>query len=191
MDERRLLVRDIITEAFDKNGSVNYVVKQDSKRIGRIGSLVDYSYNICDRFGDIVVNEDQTAASLISLPHIKKDFLFSLRQDFALIRKSIGVARLSTVLKREKAIKKYHPTTPFCHLWYIGVARNYQNKGIGTQLLQTIIKKYDRLALPIYLETSMEDNVPWYQKNGFEVFNELNDFGFTIYMMRRDREKMD
>ena len=185
MNEKQL-IREVLTEAFDQNRSVNYVVKQDLRREERIQALVDYSYNICLKCGDVIVNENQTAVSLIDLPHNKKSPLFMIKQDFRLVAKSIGIQRLPLVLKRESAIKKYHPKHPFCHLWYIGVLKENQRKGIGTRLLQQIIEKYGKLSMPIYLETSMENNIAWYQNNDFQIYQELKDFGFTTYMMKKE-----
>ncbi|MEM6829131.1 MAG: GNAT family N-acetyltransferase [Bacteroidota bacterium] len=185
MKKEKLLVRDLITEAFNENKSVNYVIRQDAKRIERIHSLINYSYAICKRYGDVIINEDQNAAALVSFPHHKKGFFFSVKQDLQLITQSIGIKKLPSVLKREAVIKNYHPKDPFCHLWYIGVAKIDQRKGVGTHLLQAIIQKYDALGMPIYLETSMEENVAWYKKNGFQVYEELKDFGFVTYLLRR------
>jgi len=185
MQKEKELVINIIAEAFEENQSVNYVVKQDAKRKKRIRSLIDYSYEICKKYGEVIVNEERTAVALLNFPLGKKNPLFTISQDIRLVVKSIGVKRLSLVLKRESIIKKNHPGQAFCHLWYIGVSKNSQGQGIGTKLLETIIRKYDALGMPIYLETSMPENVPWYEKNGMEVYKEIKDFEFTTYLIKR------
>lgn len=189
MENEKKLVVDIITEAFDDNKSVNYVIKQDRSRVSRIRGLITYSYNICKKYGAVFVNKDKNAVAMINLPHKKKFFLFSISQDVRLILKTIGVVNLPNVLRRESVIKSNHPAMPFCHLWYIGVSKKDQGKGIGTELLKKVISKYEELHLPIYLETSMEENVSWYVKHDFEVYNEIKDFGFTTYMIRRPSSK--
>ena len=184
MEKEKRLVIDIIAEAFDANKSVNYVVKQDKSRVSRVRSLIDYSYTICEKYGEILVH-DHKAVAIIHLPHKKRNPYWSIIQDLQLIRKTIGIKNLPKVLRRESVIKGNHPDTPFCHLWYIGVSRNDQRNGHGTALLRQIVNKYDELQLPIYLETSTEENVSWYEKNGFKVYEENIDFGFTTYMIRR------
>lgn len=185
MENEKQFVLDIITEAFDKNKSANYVIKQDKKRVQRLRSLIGYSYNICKRYGKIYVNENEKAVCLVNYPHYKKNLFFSIGQDLKLILNAIGVKKLPLVLKRESVIKGNHPKEPFCHLWYIAVHSSAQGNGNGTRLLQTVIEEHDSKNLPIYLETSMDENVPWYEKNGFEVYKENRDFGFTTYMIRR------
>lgn len=186
MKTEKDIVIDIITEAFNENKSFNYVVKQDKSRAKRMKSLVEYCYNICKKYGEIHVSEDQTAVALINLPHkAKKNSLFSIGQDIRLIFKTIGIERLPLVLKRESVLKANHPNSPFCHLWYIGVKNDSQGKGAGSSLLLKIINKYKDEGLPIYLETSMDQNVPWYEKHGFDVYNTNTDFGFTTYMIHK------
>ena len=41
--DQKSLVADILSKAFDDNKSVNYVVKQDENRQGRICGLMEYS----------------------------------------------------------------------------------------------------------------------------------------------------
>jgi len=88
------------------------------------------------------------------------------------------------VLGRESKIKTFHPKEPFSYLWFIGVNPNFQNKGKGSQLLREIIEYSEKQKRPIYLETSVDRNLPWYQKHGFEIFQSLN-LTYTLYMMRR------
>lgn len=66
----RNLVIDILTHEFDANQSVNYIVKQDSGRAGRIRALMAYSYKICTMFGDVFLSDDQSACALIQYPRI-------------------------------------------------------------------------------------------------------------------------
>lgn len=37
------LIVEILTKSFDANSSINYIVKQDVKRVDRIRALMDYS----------------------------------------------------------------------------------------------------------------------------------------------------
>lgn len=46
LDKKKLVV-DILSKAFNENKSVNYVVIQDHKWEIRIGKLIEYSFNVC------------------------------------------------------------------------------------------------------------------------------------------------
>ncbi len=66
-----------------------------------------------------------------------------------------------------------------------GVDNNKQNKGVGSRLLEDVIQQASLKNRTIYLETSTLKNIPWYEKFGFKVYNEL-DLGYRLYFMRRE-----
>ena len=93
--------------------------------------------------------------------------------DLKLALSVIGINRVSSVMKRESMIKSNHPKEPFSYLWFIGVNPLRQNKGIGSAFIQEVIKECENKRRPIYLETSMQKNLPFYKKFGFEIFQSL------------------
>lgn len=181
---QKFLVADILSKAFDDNKSVNYVVNQDGNRHKRIRGLMEYSYNVCDAFGDVWISEDAEACALVLHPDKKRSTLNSVLWDAKLALSVIGLSRVAQVLSRESKIKSFHPKEPFNYLWFLGVRPEFQGSGKGSQLLDEIIESSRRDNRPIYLETSVERNLPWYQKHGFEIFNTL-DLTYKLYMLRR------
>ncbi|NOT77012.1 MAG: GNAT family N-acetyltransferase [Cyclobacteriaceae bacterium] len=180
--EKKSVVVDILAASFDDNKSVNYVVKQDARRKERVRGLMEYSYNVCNAFGEVWVSDDEQACALILLPDCKRTNLDAILRDVKLATSVIGLSRVGQVLSRESKIKAFHPKEPFSYLWFVGVRPEVQGRGKGSQLLNEVIKGQD--SRPIYLETSVEKNLSWYKKHGFEIFNTL-DFTYTLYMMRR------
>lgn len=161
------LVIDILGKAFDDNKSVNYVVKQDGKRRQRIKALMEYSFNVCNAFGEVWISDDQQACALILHPDQKRTSLRTLLWDVKLALSVIGINRVRAVLKREAMIKSKHPKEPFSYLWFIGVNPQHQNKGIGSAFIRDVINECERKKRPIYLETSTEKNLPFYGRFGF------------------------
>jgi len=181
---RKSLVIDILTKSFDDNRSVNYVVKQGANRETRIRGLMDYSFDACNAFGDVWISDDAKACALVLYPDKKRTTANAILSDLILASSVIGLSRVPQVLSRESKIKSFHPKIPFTYLWFIGVAPEFQNKGAGSQLLSEVMEKSVADQRPIYLETSVDRNLPWYKKHGFEIFNEL-DFGYTLYLLRK------
>jgi hypothetical protein len=62
------VILDILTKSFDANNSVNYVVKQDQNRVDRIRNLMDYSFNVCNEFGEVWMSNNHQACALILFP---------------------------------------------------------------------------------------------------------------------------
>lgn len=178
------LVIDILTRAFETNKSANYIVKQDSKRIKRLAALMDYSFEMCHRFGKVYLSDDKKACALILYPD-KKSTLNSLLLDVKLILRAIGVENIGKALKREGAIKAKQPKLPMYYLWFIGVDPKFKNQGIGSDLLRELIQESESEKLPIYLETSTLQNLPFYQKFGFKTYQEL-DLSYKLFFLKRE-----
>ncbi len=176
------IVVDIISSSFDDNKSINWIIKNDKKRKERIRFLAGYSFDICMQSGVVYLSDDQKGCVLLQFPERKKTNLKTIWLDVKLAVKAIGIDRALKIMNRESKINAFHPKGHFLYLWFIGVAPEHQGKGCGAQLLQEVIKSY---PAEIYLETSTVRNVPWYQKFGFDIYHELDDFGYKIFMMKR------
>lgn len=183
------LVLEILSRSFDENKSVNHVVKQDAFRKDRIKALMSYSFDVCFDYGEIWISNDREGCALVLYTDRKKTTPASIRQDLQLVFKAIGISRTFKVLKRESSIKKNHPEDKFMYLWFVGVNPDAQKKGVGSSILGNIIAMSLKEGRPIYLETSVMRNLPWYKKFGFEVYKEL-DLGYTLYLLRRPLKPM-
>jgi ribosomal protein S18 acetylase RimI-like enzyme len=179
------LTLDILCKSFDTNKSVNYVVKQHHKREKRIRILMDYSFEICYRFGEVYLSENKDACALILFPDKKKSNLKTVLLDAKLAISCVGITRIGKILERDSKIKSAYPDNKIVYLWFIGVLPEVKQQGIGSALLKGIIEKSNALKRPIYLETSMIENLKFYDKFGFHVYKEL-DFGYTLYLIRRE-----
>lgn len=180
-------VIEILASSFEENQSVNYIVKQDSKRKERIRALMDYSFEICYMFGAVYLSDNRKGCALVLYPDQKKFSIKSTFFDIQLLLNSIGISRAGKAMSRESAIKSNYPDQPIYYLWFLGVLNADQNKGIGSQLLREIIQDSQAQHKPIYLETSTLKNIPWYQKFGFSIYKEL-DFGYKLFMLRRGED---
>ncbi|MFN3404842.1 MAG: GNAT family N-acetyltransferase [Cytophagaceae bacterium] len=180
----RSLIIDILTDSFDENKSVNYVVKQDRKRKERIRKLMTYSFDVSHRFGEVYLSDDKCACALIVFPDKKKMTLKSILWDAKLAFTCIGsLSGIFKVLNRESKIKATHPSVPIIHLWFIGVKKENQNKGAGSKLLKEIIEESTKMKRGIFLETSTLKNIPWYKKFEFEVYQEI-DLGYKLFLIK-------
>jgi len=69
-------------------------------------------------------------------------------------------------------------------LWFIGVLPDGQGLGLGAKLSCIVLEKCDEDRRPVFLQNSAIKNIPWYERSGFEVFNEL-DIGYNLFQMIR------
>ena len=86
----RKTVVSILTASFADNKSVNYIIKQDAKKKHRIGKLMEYSFDYCFWFGEILLSDDKKACALIIFPDKKNTTLKSVVADIKLITSCTG-----------------------------------------------------------------------------------------------------
>ena len=177
------LVVGILSQSFNDNKSVNYLLPQDSKRDQRLRKFMEYSFEVCYQFGDVFLSDDRNGCALILLPDKKTTTLKSTLLDLKFIFQSIGLSNVKKAISRESEIKTHHPKEPLYYLWFIGVSENEQNKGVGSKLLSEVIAEGRKHNRTVCLETSTVKNLPWYQKFGFKVYKEL-DFDYKLYCMK-------
>lgn len=177
------VVLELLTHAFENNKSVNYLIKQNHKKRRLLYELMDYSFEQCMLNGEVYLSADQKACALIMYPHQKRASAKSLKLDLKLLLQTIGLRSLKKTLRREKMIKALQPREDKLYLWFIGVDPKVQHLGIGTQLLKDVQQLAAAQKLPIYLETSTVQNLPWYKKHGFVLYNQL-DLSYKLHFLK-------
>src|SRR5258708_2988883 len=175
----KALVVELLTQSFDENKSVNYIIRQGNNPKAHLKPLTAYSFDVCLLFGEVWLSEDRRACALILFPDQKRNTIWL---DIQLIFNAIGIAGISKTLTREKQIKKKQPKIPMVYLWFIGVDPLYQHKGIGSRLLREVIAHARQKSRPVFLETSMLQNLPWYQRFNFHIYDKL-ELGYTLYFL--------
>lgn len=182
-DKERVV--EVLRLAFKNNRSVHFMVGSSEGRDYRLRKLMAYAFEMCYRFGEVWLSEGKDACALVLFPHLKRFSLWSMLLDIQLMWCVIGFSGVKKVLNREKLIGAQHPCSPFCYLWFIGVNPWVQGKGIGSAMLKEIVADAEIAGMPVYLETSVVENLSWYQKLGFEVFHDL-DLGYALFFLKKE-----
>ena len=93
-------------------------------------------------------------------------------------------------LVAEELMKAAHPEEPHWYLGIIGSDPDVRGMGFGQALMNSRLARCDAEYAPAYLESSNPDNVPYYERFGFEVTGELklpHDGPSLIPMWRQPR----
>jgi GNAT superfamily N-acetyltransferase len=94
---------------------------------------------------------------------------------------------LPRALRFLQTLERKHPAEPHWYLEILGTAPAHQGKGLGSAAMAPILQRCDDERLGAYLESSKEQNVPYYRRHGFEVTEELPlPGGPSIWLMWRD-----
>lgn len=179
----RSTIVEILSTSFRENLSVGITVGAGSGRYKRIRKMISYSFMTCFAFGKVFLSDDRRCCSLVLFTDRERLSPATLFRQMVLILTVIRF-RLFKVLHRETLVKKRHPAFPFYYLWFIGVEPAFQGMGKGTELMEYLLVDAKRMGRPVYLETSVEQNVSWYISFGFEVYDQL-DLGYQLYFLRK------
>jgi GNAT superfamily N-acetyltransferase len=86
-----------------------------------------------------------------------------------------------------EVMKQHHPEEPHWYLAVIGSDPDVRGSGFGQVLMQSRLDRCDAEGAPAYLESTKEENVPYYMRFGFDVTRELTipGGGPTMWQMWR------
>lgn len=82
--------------------------------------------------------------------------------------------KLETMGKLLEQMYEYHPKD--ISLWYLaflGMDTAHQNSGMGSILMKNCLLEVDKAGTIAYLESSNPQNVPFYERHGFEVMGKI------------------
>lgn len=98
------------------------------------------------------------------------------------IRSYLSVVQLTNVLH-----ERFAPE-PHWYLSQLGVEPKFQGQGIGQRLLAPTLERIDQEQMAVYLETLNPKALPFYNKLGFKVCEEVNlpEGGPLMWSMRRE-----
>ncbi|WP_395570696.1 GNAT family N-acetyltransferase [Streptomyces sp. BK79] len=96
--------------------------------------------------------------------------------------------RAAMAADADVAMAPYRPKDPGWFLQTVATAPEAQGKGLGGAVLAPGVQEAERAGCPVFLETSSEANVRFYERLGFEVTADvrLPGDGPRTWCMRRD-----
>ncbi len=99
-----------------------------------------------------------------------------------------GTGSILRLFRLMKMLEQSHPKAQHYYLLALGVRTVSRKKGIGSALLEHILKECDQQKTGVYLENSNSLNTKFYQRHGFKLQDEVTipKNGPTLWLMYRD-----
>jgi ribosomal protein S18 acetylase RimI-like enzyme len=93
----------------------------------------------------------------------------------------------SSALHLLSEVERRHPHDVHWYLSILATDPTVQGRGLGTALLNPVLRRCDDEGLLAYTETQKQENVSWYRRAGFEVADtvSLGDSP-TVWCLRRE-----
>lgn len=183
-DKKKVI--QIISEAFDNNPSVNWVIKNDIFRKQRIRVLARYAFNVANRRSGVYLSSDEEGVVICYQYKKKKDDLFDYIDQLYLALFAVGLSRIGKVLRRESYIQKARSEdNDFLYFWFWGISKKGKGQTAARESKDFIFELSEKLKLRIYLETSVAKNKNVYERYGFKTYAIWQD-SISLWLMRRE-----
>jgi ribosomal protein S18 acetylase RimI-like enzyme len=161
-------ILDLLCHAFDQDPHINWMVRQDARRVVAIRHLFRLLL-APSRGGRLHVTPDLSAAALWFAPG---EAASGLTGDLAFLLRYWPIASWKAALPkalRLRRLQSLRPNQPHYYLQLLAVAPAAQRRGLGSRLLDMLTARCDQEAVAAYLETSREDNAAFYARHGFRM----------------------
>ena len=163
----------ILAAAFNTDPFFQYILPQDGKAKDKLFYMWKASLRYCQPYECIYTTPElKGIAAWIPPGEYPLNLLRFLRAGFYKVAFQLdfrGLRRLSSLFKLFDEYHQQDISVPHWSLFGLGVSPACQGQGIGSLLIQPILKRADEEGLPCYLETSTSGAVRFYQKHGFEI----------------------
>jgi ribosomal protein S18 acetylase RimI-like enzyme len=170
-DEQRS-VCDVLGRAFFDDPVAAYLFPDEKTRSQRYA-----------RFAAIAIDAFADSALVMTEPEIRAGAIWQAPRPAALgftrqirvLAKLVGLTRsgLRRAARLGELMSRHHLREPHWYLAVLGTDPDAQRTGLASAVLAPVLERCDREQIPSYLESSKAANIPFYNKHGFEVVDEL------------------
>ncbi len=176
----------MLAQAFHQDPVYCWLFPREATRIQKCQRLFAVFLSDLIAQGSVFVTENMEGAALwISPRQVGPGWRGRVKQS-AQVSLILGTGTLHGI-QWQLTVESKHPRYRHWYLFLLGIAPERQGQGIGSALLQPMLERCDTERLPIYLNTSNMNNVPFYQRRGFEIVEETAlSAGPTVSHMVRE-----
>jgi GNAT superfamily N-acetyltransferase len=178
-----------LTAAFMDDPVTNWATPTDRHRPPVLRHFFGCYFDFHAGGGTVHVDPERRGAAVWALPG---NWRTSAGQDlriaraFAHPRHWLRAPRVASGLL---GLERDHPPQPeHFYLASLGVVPEAQGRGLGSRLMEPVLKICDSDGIPAYLESSKQSNIAFYARHGFRVTDELklSRRGPTMWPMWRE-----
>lgn len=159
---------ETLAQAFQTDPALSWILPDSRHRAQALRSLFRVLVPADARAGLVLRSDDDEAASLWRAPGQADSGVLEFLRNVLPLVATFGTA-LPRGLKVQGSIDAHRPKGRFWYLHYVGVRPEHQGKGHGGRIIRAQTAVADAEGLPCWLETATPENVPLYERLGFET----------------------
>lgn len=163
---------DTMVDSFINDSLYAYFFTDAERRLKFMKSFMKFRLKFGMKYGKVYVTHDLKGLAIWLSPNTKMSFMDML------ILGGINILMFKCNSKERKRILRFTSfidrmekesiNQPFFHLSPICVARDFQGKGYGKELINIGLQESIKTQVPCYLETQSNINVEIYKNMGFK-----------------------
>jgi ribosomal protein S18 acetylase RimI-like enzyme len=181
---RRITVKDIpaaapvLAHAFLSDPYSTYTLRDPKKRPHQLYLLMTVVLRYSCLYGEVYATPRMEAVAAWLPPDVGRESYWHMLRAGALpVIWQCGPSVIRTYLQVEALAHELHmrhASQPHWYLSQLGVEPMYQGQGYGRRILNPTLEAIDRNSKDVYLETLNPSAIPFYEKLGFKVCEEVN-----------------
>jgi ribosomal protein S18 acetylase RimI-like enzyme len=183
----------VLEQAFYTDQLLNFIYADTIDKPGKLNSFFRTTFRLAALYGDCLSTAEKDGV-LMMLPPDQTNLSIGAMVKSGMMAApfKMGWASFSRMMAFANFAEKEHKAAaPFDHFYImtVGVLPERQGMGVGKKLMTKALDIVDANQMPCYLETQNPDNVPIYQKLGFEVVSdkEIPKGGLHNWGMLREK----
>lgn len=158
--------------AFQNDPALSWIIQDADKRRARLPMLFDLLFKSDLPEGMILRPEGHEAAAMWRAPGTAETSFGELISSLLPMLRIFGTS-IGRGLATSNALEAHRPKGQnYWYLHFVGVRPEHQGKGWGGAIIRDGLARAAGDGLPAYLETATPENVPLYQRLGFEIIEE-------------------
>jgi GNAT superfamily N-acetyltransferase len=163
----------LMARAFFDDPFFTCVLPDAARRARVLPRLFEKTMGYGQRYGSLFTTAAlEGIAMWLGPQHPTLSLLGTLRTGLFLLPLNLRLPELRRSLSLARYADRLHETSIAGNHWYLvslGVEPSRQGQGVGQALLQPVLAQADREGKACYLDTHNEQNIPFYEHNGFAV----------------------
>lgn len=184
----------VLARAFQEHPIFVYSIPDASKRRDKLHYVFEKGVRYGVLYGEVYATSPNLEGVAIWLPSETADMtlwrLIRVGMLFLFFRLGGGfIVRGLRIADFLSSVQQHYAPSRYGLFQFLGIDPEHQGKGYAGILVKAILSRIDEEHLPCYLDTEEEENVPHYQRYGFQVVEELIIPGTNIRVWVMLREK--
>jgi len=184
----RHTIAAVLGAAFTRDPVWNWLIgphRMDDRRVGRALAALALPHVA---HGHSTLTSDGSSIAVWAAPKRFRIRPGEFARHLPAMVRSLGAGGMRRLLQLGE-MEHLHPTEPHWYLALLGTHPSQTGRGLASAVMAPVLERADAEGTGCWVESSDEDNVPFYERHGFVVvdtFRIAGGRGPTVPLMWRD-----